>query len=193
MTSGDQPTALLDANILVSIRLTDLFMQLAVDDLYKARWTAAIHQEWMRALRERRPDIPDARIVRRRVQMDDRASRALVTGYEYLVDYLDLPDKKDRHVLAAAIVGGCDVIVTYNLRDFPREALSPFELEAQHPDQFLKDTLELRAVDFCTAVRKIRSRHIRRKHTVAEYLAALEAIELRATAAALRQYAHLLE
>jgi hypothetical protein len=57
----------------------------------------------------------------------DRATRdAVVNGYEKLIPSLTLPDPKDRHILAAAIVGRCDVIVTQNLRDFPEEALSPF-------------------------------------------------------------------
>jgi hypothetical protein len=51
--------------------------------------------------------------------MDLHAVDALVTGYEDLIPGLHLPDPNDRHVLAAAIRGQADVIVTMNLRDLP--------------------------------------------------------------------------
>lgn len=69
--------------------------------------------------------------------MDAAIHDAHITGYQYLVDALTLPDAKDRHVLAAAIAGSVDVIVTLNLRHFPHEYLAPHGLEAQHPDTFL--------------------------------------------------------
>jgi len=60
---------------------------------------------------------------------------------------IKLPDPNDRHVVAAAYAGGAEVLVTYNLRHFPEEALLPFELEPLHPDAFLTDLLvaEIRA------------------------------------------------
>lgn len=67
----------------------------------------------------------------------------LVTGHEPLVDGLTLPDPDDRHVLAAAIRAGAQVIVTFNLRDFPAAALEPYGVEAKHPDAFVLDTLDL--------------------------------------------------
>ncbi len=50
-------------------------------------------------------------------------------------------DPKDRHVLAAAVKSKADVIVTFNLKDFPAESLEPWGIKAQHPDQFLLDLL----------------------------------------------------
>lgn len=67
----------------------------------------------------------------------------LVTGYEPLVDGLNLPDPDDRHVLAAAIRCSAQVIVTSNLDDFPAAALEPFNIEAQSPDQFVLDVVNL--------------------------------------------------
>jgi polyhydroxyalkanoate synthesis regulator phasin len=49
----------------------------------------------------------------------------------------------DRHVLAAAIVAKVDVIVTSNLKHFPKESLEPWNLEAQHPDEFLNNLCDL--------------------------------------------------
>ena len=91
MTEQSRPRALLDANVLASITLTDILVQLAVDDLYQARWTREIHQEWMSAVREFRPDIDPRRLERRRQQMDGRTRDAVVTGYEALTDGLALP------------------------------------------------------------------------------------------------------
>jgi hypothetical protein len=67
----------------------------------------------------------------------------LVTRYEDLIEGLSLPDPDDRHVLAAAIRGGAQAIVTYNLKDFPEKALAPYDIEALHPDGFLSDLVEL--------------------------------------------------
>lgn len=69
--------------------------------------------------------------------MDDAIHDVTVTGYEHLIDQLDLPDPDDRQVLAAAIHAEAQVIVTRNLRGFPIERLSAWGLEAQHPDDFL--------------------------------------------------------
>jgi hypothetical protein len=63
-------------------------------------------------------------------------SDCLVEQFEPLIAGLDLPDPGDRHVLAAAIRGRADVIVTRNLRDFPPDRLAPYGIEAQHPDTF---------------------------------------------------------
>src|SRR5262249_7069458 len=67
----------------------------------------------------------------------------LVTGYEALIDAVKLPDPDDRHVLAAAIRGRADVIVTFDLDDFPADALQPYGIDAQHPDDFVTHLLDL--------------------------------------------------
>lgn len=78
--------ALLDANILASMTLTDIFVQLAVDDLFHARWTNDIHREWIAAVLKFRPQINPQRLERRRLQMDAETREALVTGYEGFTD-----------------------------------------------------------------------------------------------------------
>lgn len=124
--------------------------------------------------------------------MDAETRDALVTGYEILIDSLSLPDEDDRHVLAAAIVGRCDVIVTYNLKDFPEDELGKYDIVAQHPDEFLANHLDLFPAKFCEAIRKIRRRHKKKTFTVDEYLDNLAKLELVATAANLRQYSQFL-
>ena len=193
MTSRKRYTAMLDANVLVPIRLTDLLIQLAVDDLFRAKWTLEIHREWMKTVRRLYPDIGQQRVERRRDQMDAETRDALVYGYETIIEALNLPDGNDRHVLAAAIVGHCDVIVTYNLKDFPSEALLKFDIEAQHPDIFLANHLDLFPRRFCGAVHKVRQRHQKKTFSFKEYLESLTEIELVATAAGLRECAYILD
>ena len=80
----------------------------------------------MRSLQADRPDIDASVLERTRAVMDGNFPDAVVTGYEAIAARLDLPDPGDRHVLAAAIRGQADVIVTGNLRDFPPDRLAPY-------------------------------------------------------------------
>ncbi len=124
--------------------------------------------------------------------MDQATRDSLVLSYEALIPGLSLPDPNDRHVLAAAIVGRCDVIVTRNLQDFPDEALAPFSIEAQHPDEFLGNHLALAPGIFCGAVRKVRARLLNPPYSVAEYLATLTRQGLVATVSELQSFSQLL-
>ena len=82
----------------------------------------------------------------------------LVEDYGALIPSLTLPDKDDRHVLAAAIRAGADAIVTFNLDDFPQERLDPFNIEVQHPDRFVNNQLSLHKLTALTAIKKMRAR-----------------------------------
>ena len=104
-------TALLDANVLYPAPLRDLFLQLAVTDLFKTKWSADIHREWIEALLRNEPQRDRLALERTRDLMDKATRDSLIAGYESLIPALSLPDPNDRHVLAAAIVGHCDVIV----------------------------------------------------------------------------------
>jgi len=77
--------------------------------------------------------------------MNDAIRDVLVEDYEALIPGLDLPDPNDRHVLAAAIKSGAQVIVTHNLRDFPPAAIERYGIEAQHPDAFVLNLIDLNA------------------------------------------------
>lgn len=185
-------TALLDANVLYPAPLRDVFLQLAVADLFQAKWSADIHREWIDALLRNEPQRDRAALERTRDLMDKATRDCVVVGYEPLIPGLSLPDPDDRHVLAAAIAGRCDVIVTQNLRDFPDEALLPFSIEAQHPDEFLVNHLALAPGIFCSAVRKVRARLLNPPYSVEEYLATLTRQGLVATASELQTFAELL-
>ncbi len=118
-------------------------MHLALCGLYRARWSAQIHDEWKRNVLKNRADLTPQQLDRTSALMDLAVPDALVTGYEVLCSGLELPDKNDRHVLAAAIRCKAQSIVTFNLKDFPAKTLASFEIESQHPDEFIMDLWDL--------------------------------------------------
>ena len=185
-------TALLDANVLYPAPLRDLLLQLAVTDLFRARWTADIHREWIEALLRNEPHRDRAKLERTRDLMDQHTRDCLVIGYDSLVSSLVLPDPDDRHVLAAAIAGRCDAIVTQNLKHFPEEVLAPYGIDVQHPDEFFSNQLNLVPGAFCGAVQKVRRRLQKPPYTIEQYLDILTGNGLVATAAELRSFADLL-
>ena len=166
-------TALLDANVLYPAPIRDILMQLAVTDIFRAKWSADIHEEWIRSLLRDQPHRDRAVLERTRDLMDTAVRDCLVTGYQALIPSLSLPDPDDRHVLAAAIAGRCDVIVTQNLRDFPADTLAVYGIGAQHPDDFLSNHLNLVPALFCDVIRKVRARLKNPPFTAQEYLAVL--------------------
>ena len=59
-----------------------------------------------------------------------------------LEESLYLPDLNDRHVLAAAIAGKCDAIITLNKKDFPRQILDQYGLIRLDPDHVILESLK---------------------------------------------------
>lgn len=184
-----QFTVIYDACVLYPAPLRSFLMYLAVTDLYHARWTNDIHEEWMRSIVKDHVDIPRKQVERIRDLMNSHVRDCLVTGYEPLIGGLTLPDPDDRHVLAAAILSGADTIVTFNLKDFPEEALKPYGIKAQHPDEFLNCQLDLAPNVVCAATKKQRGSLKNPTMNVEEYLASLERQGLAQTVSSLREYA----
>ena len=184
-------TALFDACVLYPAPLRDLLVELACTGLFRAVWTEGIHEEWIRNLAENRPDLDRAGLRRTADRMNEAVEDCLVAGYENLAETLSLPDEGDRHVLAAAIVGRADVIVTANLHDFPAKVLMPYRIEAQHPDVFIRHVLDLdsRAIG---AVRACRTRLKNPPKDVDDYLDVLSRQGLPETVVFLRRSASLL-
>jgi hypothetical protein len=145
-----------------------------------------------KSLLKERPDLQRSMLERTRDLMDAHTRDCLVTGYQDLIPSLVLPDPDDRHVLAAAIVGRCDVIVTQNTKHFPDEAVSLYGIDIQHPDEFLCNHLNLAQGLFCSAVHKVRLRLKNPTYTTAEYLDNLTSVGLVATASELKQFSALL-
>lgn len=136
-------SALLDACTMVPVVLADTLLRVAERELYRPLWSRAILDEAQCAIRAVHPHLDPAALARRFADMETTFEDALVTGWEPLVDGISLPDPDDRHVVAAAVRGGAQAVVTANLRDFPPAALDPFGVVAVHPDEFLLDQLDL--------------------------------------------------
>lgn len=118
-------------------RIGFYLLHLASLGVYEPVWTAAIQDEWIRILVKARPDINSAALEATQREMNRAFPGSNVTNYESLIEGLSLPDPNDRHVLAAAIKGEAQIIVTANLKDFPTNALIPHSIRAEHPDMFI--------------------------------------------------------
>lgn len=132
---------LIDTCVLLPITLTDLLLRLAEARTYRVLWSEDILTELERNLVRKIQLSPvDAR---RRVEaMKDHFPDALVEDYEDLTRAM-ICDEKDRHVLAAAVRSNAEILVTFNLKDFPATSTKPYDIEAVSPDDFLLDQLDL--------------------------------------------------
>ncbi len=184
-----QPIALLDACVLYPAPLRDLLMYLAVKNVYRARWTDTIHEEWMRNVLAKRTDLRRDQLERTRNLMNTHARDALVTGYEPLIESLTLPDQNDRHVLAAAIHARAEIIVTFNLDDFPESSLDQYGIKAQHPDEFISKLIDSARDDALAAARAHRGSLKNPPKSADEFLRTLESLGLAATVACLKNNA----
>lgn len=120
--------------------LRDTLLTLAEHDLFEPQWSTEILAEVRRNVIAQR-SVPESAIDRTLALMSTAFEYATVEGWEPLVDQLHLPDPDDRHILAAAIAGGSQTIVTANVRDFPVANLRPHRITPASPDQFLQDML----------------------------------------------------
>jgi predicted nucleic acid-binding protein len=187
-----QFTALLDSSVLYSAPLRDLLLQLAYSDLFRGKWTDQIHDEWTSNLLKNRPDISPKHLELTRTKINGAVLDCLVTGYEPFIDGFTLPDPDDRHVLAAAVRAQAQIIVTYNLKDFPSRELAKHDIEAQHPDTFLRHQIDLSPPRFLSSVKAVRNRLKAPPITAEEYFDILIFQNLPQTANFLKQYANLI-
>ena len=177
----------LDACVLYPAPIRDLLLRLATTGLFAAKWTDEIHDEWMRNLISNRPELEE-QVCRTREVMDAAVPDCLVTNYGSLVNGLNLPDPNDRHVLAAAIRSGAQIIVTYNLKDFPDDELGKYDIEALHPDIFIQNQLDLHQGLVISAVKQHRASLKKPPKTAEEYLDTLSAQGLVVTSDLLKDY-----
>ena len=132
--------AFFDTNVLYGALLNDFVLELADRGLFRPLWSEDVLTELTKNLVR---NGEDAKLVEKRVgTMRRYFADAMVTGYGDLVPTMT-NDVKDRHVLAAAVRGGAEVLVTFNTKDFPVESVETFDLEVVHPDDFLLDQLDL--------------------------------------------------
>lgn len=148
--------ALLDACVLYPTVLREILTGVAQAGLYTPLWSDRILEEWARATVKLGPGAED--IARGEIAVLRAAfPMAGVPPKPGLEARLHLPDPADIHVLAAAIAGGADVIVTFNAQDFPRQVLAEEGLRRMDPDEFLR-ALHDRAPDaVAAAVEQVRA------------------------------------
>lgn len=132
--------AFFDTCTLYGSYLNDLILWLAEGGAFRPLWSEGVMFELRKNLVEEGHDaaLIDKRIDTMRAVFPD----AMVDGYESLVESMTC-DPKDRHVLAAAVRANAEVLVTFNLKDFPQASLEGYEIEAVHPDEFLLDQFDL--------------------------------------------------
>ena len=187
-----QPTVVYDACVLYPAPLRSFLMYLAMTDLFRARWSNEIHEEWMRNVRKDYPGFDRQQAEKIRDLMNKSVLDCVVTGYEPLIPSLILPDQDDRHVLAAAIHSGAKVIVTFNLKDFPNEVLKPHRIKARHPDDFILSLLETNPATVCHAAKQQRQSLRNPPMSVDEFLASLKRQRLEKTVKELEKYGALI-
>ena len=152
-------TCVLDTNVIYPIEIRDLLFWFAHYELYTPKWSAHIFDEWKRVME--RKGVSEAEIQKRIAKANRAFPDALVNNYESLIEGLDLPDLKDRHVLAAAIKTNANVIVTNNLQDFPADALEPYGMSVKSADDFLTDIIDL---NHQTAIQAFRNLVLNRRN-----------------------------
>lgn len=162
--------ALLDTCVLFKPLLCDTLLCIAEEGLFQPLWSENILEELRRNLLRHR--IAESAVVHRIGQMIEHFPAAMVTGHRTLIDAMT-NDAKGRHVLAAAVRGRADLIVTQNVRDFPPSSTSPYDIEVTDQDSFLLDQRDLDpAAVRCALARQV-SRYRREPRTVGDLLIAL--------------------
>ena len=143
-TPGNEYSAVLDACVLVPMTLCDLLLRLAEEPaMYRPLWSEQILTEMGRALKIKLHRSSEAAAWRRQ-QMKEAFPEAMVTFPSALLKAVEcIPDKDDRHVLAAAIMARADAIVTQNTRHFPKDCCEKYGVRCQTPDDFLIDQYHL--------------------------------------------------
>jgi predicted nucleic acid-binding protein len=132
--------ALFDTNVLFGFHLNDVILGMAERGLFRPLWSERILEELSDNLTEH--GLPEASAERRISAMRRAFPDATVSGFDDLIATMT-NDPKDRHVLAAGIRANCEVLVTFNLKDFPDESVAAYDIEIVHPDKFLLDQLDL--------------------------------------------------
>jgi predicted nucleic acid-binding protein len=163
-----------DACVLYPSTLRDLLIRIAQEGLVQAKWTDRILDEVFGNLARNRPELREEKLRRTRELMTRAVRDCLVVGYEPLEAVVSLPDPDDHHVLGAAIKAKAQMIVTHNIKDFPQEALSMWNVESTHPDDFIQAQIDLDGPRVFSAVQQIADSWRNPPGTVADVLDRLE-------------------
>lgn len=128
--------AVLDACVIYPTVLREILLGVAAKGLYEALWSDRILREWTRATAKLGP-LAQAQAETEANLMRAAFPRGFVREQPNIESRLLLPDPNDVHVLAIAIAGHADCIVTFNAQDFPRHSLAEEGIERRDPDGLL--------------------------------------------------------
>ena len=158
---------LIDACVLYPTLLREIVVGAAKAGLFTPFWSHSILEEWRHAMArdgEEGRIAVEAEIARLNLLFPDAA----VDAFEDLSEDLNLPDPDDRHVLAAAIAGRCDELLTLNLKDFPSRTLTSYGVLRRDPDGFLFEMHSAHPEVIGEVVNTAVSAALRRKPDVSE-------------------------
>ena len=124
----------LDACVLFPASLRVTLLRAALGDLYRMQGSEEIVDDMRRILFKNA--MTEYRAQRLISVIRENFQDSFISQHRQLISSMPT-NEKDRHVLAAAVACRAQVIVTFNLKDFPADLLAPFEVEAQSPDVFL--------------------------------------------------------
>jgi len=151
---------LLDACIIFPTVMREMLMETAAVGGFTPIWSDKILEEWRHAasrLSFEAAGIAGIEVALLKAQWPD----AIVPVDADLIETLSLPDRNDRHVLAAAISGKADVLMTRNLKDFPTKVLARHDIIRREPDGFLLELATEGAVDMAAVGRKVQARAVK--------------------------------
>lgn len=182
--------AILDTSVLWPSLQRDFLLSLAIEGLYRPLWSTAIldelryHEAQKLVDRGHDPVVAEQRSQHLVNQMSRAFDDAILANWESLEGTFGLPDVNDEHVVAAALVGGADVIVTSNFKDFPPQQI-PNPIKVVSPTQFAADTVAASPGAAHQAAIAMTARFVRPLSTVEQILdhlaaryAMVEAVEL---------------
>tara|TARA_Y100000114_G_scaffold154224_1_gene175812 strand:+ start:6053 stop:6628 length:576 start_codon:yes stop_codon:yes gene_type:complete len=181
-------TAVIDANVLFPIVIRDYLIWLSIHGLYTPKWSGKLLEEFTAIFGKKKKELTKEQIERQIQLMNRACPNALVEKYQGLLSSIELPDENDKHVVASAIKCNANVIVTYNLKDFPSEYLGSFGLTAVDPDTFIADMIDLSPDQCCEAFREMVLAKNKPPYTEIEYLEILKRNGLNQTAQELAKY-----
>ena len=162
--------AVLDACVLYPTVLREILLGVAARGLYEPLWSDRLIREWTRATVKLGP-LAQAQSEGDAALFRAAFPRGQVREQPNIEARLLLPDPNDVHVLAVAIAGHADCIVTFNAKDFPRHVLAEDGIERRDPDGLLWQLWSFHPAQVAEVVLHV--------HSVAERMAD-EAIPLRA-------------
>jgi len=193
MAGNSRYTAVLDACVLYQLAIADSLMSIAVTGLFAAKWTQKIEDEWIKSLEKNRPDLK-GKLATRRDSMREAVPDWEISeaAWNSIASSLTLPDPNDVHVLAAAIAGHADCIVTRNQQDFPANIMDVHGIDILDPDEFIINQWDLENVPVMAAFKSMRSRRKKPTETVEDFALTLEKNGLPATAQKIREAAALI-